>query len=85
MEETVLPAAAKPNPVVYRRYTSEPCLYAQRRQPETGDALPGKYADLKIPYRTPVEVTDINLLFNGQAWIENKEAYLHKKIERVIW
>lgn len=85
MEETVLPAAAKPNPVVYRRYTSEPCHYAQRRQPETGDALPGKNADLKIPYRTPVEVTDINLLLNGQAWIENKEAYLHKRIERVIW
>jgi hypothetical protein len=58
------------------RYISEPCLYTQRRQPES---RPG------ISYCTPLEVIDINLLFNGQAWIENKKAWLQERIERVIW
>ena len=71
--------------MVYRQYNSEPCIYAQRRQPETGAALPGMDADSRVPYRTPVEVVDIDLLLNGQAWIENKEKWLQGRIERVIW
>ena len=39
--------------------------------------------DSRIPFTTPREVRELNLILTGQAMVENQEAWVHVRIERV--
>ena len=69
---------------VSRHAEYSPDLHAQRRQPETGEPLEGMDVNPMIPFHTPRDVRDMDLLLNGQAVVENHEEWLQRSIMRVI-
>ena len=83
--DTAIPAAAGTSRKVFRRESS-PILdvYSRRRQPETGATLPGMDVDSRVPYQTPREVREVDLLLNRQAMVENQEAWMQRQLDRII-
>ena len=67
------------------RKESRVSIYDQRRQPETGAVLQDMEVDSRIPFVTPREVRDIDLVLNGQGRVENQEIWLHRQLEYVSW
>lgn len=67
------------------RKESRVSIYDQRRQPETGAVLQDMEVDGRIPFVTPREVRDIDLVLNGQGRVENQEIWLHRQLEYVRW
>ena len=59
-------------------------IYAQRRQPETGEALPGMSVDRGPPYRTPTDVVHLDLLLRGKGWVENQALWADRAIKSII-